>query len=157
MPSATGPHGQYPLAYRIFFTWLDPVICVWGAYMDFFDPTLVLSSHIPSPKVDMGHAMILRQRGGGMLNFGFISAFLLRHTNDLQAWRIVQIADLVVDIAYFWAVHGALKAQDRLSPSTWRVEDWGSLAITGTAAVFRLAFLAGVGLKSQVKTVKKRV
>ncbi|KAF2737852.1 hypothetical protein EJ04DRAFT_510039 [Polyplosphaeria fusca] len=147
---------QYPLLYRLFFTWVDPVICVWGAYMDFFDPALVLSSHIPNPKVDIGHIMILRQRGGGMLNFGFISAFLLRYTNDAQIWKMVQIADLVVDFAYFWAVHGALKAQNRLDPTTWRAEDWGAIFITGTATVMRLAFLSGVGLDGSKKKTNKR-
>lgn len=139
---------NFPFFYRLFFTYLDPLICVWGAYMDFFDPTLVLSSHIPNPTADIGHSMILRQRGGGMLNFGFISAVLLRYTNDIQVWRIVQIADLLVDIAYFWAVWGVLGAQERLAPGTWRAEDWGSLAITGTATLTRTFFLLGFGLKS---------
>lgn len=114
-----------PLFYRIFFTWVDPIICVWGAYMDFFDPTLVLSSHIPNPTPDIGHAMILKQRGGGMLNFGFVSAVLLRYTYDLRTWSIVQISDFIVDLAYFWAVYGVLREQERLDVSTWRAEDWG--------------------------------
>ena len=125
--------------------------------MDFFDPTLVLSSHIPDPTSDAGHVMVLRQRGGGMLNFGFVSAVLLRYTTDAQIWRIIQFADLIVDIAYFWAVYGTLQGQGRIPPTTWRVEDWGSLTITGTAAMTRLAFLTGVGLNSDVEPMKKDV
>lgn len=82
-----------------------------------------------------------------MLNFGFISAVLLRYTDDIKIWRIVQIADLIVDVAYFWAVWGVLDAQKRLDPTTWRAEDWGSVAITGTATVVRLLFLLGIGFK----------
>ncbi|CAO2648990.1 Nn.00g099390.m01.CDS01 [Neocucurbitaria sp. VM-36] len=145
-----------PLFYRIFFTWVDPIICVWGAYMDFFDPTLVLSSHIPHPTPDIGHAMILKQRGGGMLNFGFVSAVLLRYTYDLKVWSIVQIADFIVDVAYFWAVYAVLSEQGRLDVSTWRAEDWGSVAITGTAGLVRLGFLAGVGFKKGTRNVRKR-
>jgi hypothetical protein len=145
-----------PLFYHIFFTWLDPIICVWGAYMDFFDPRLVLSSHIPSPTPDIGHSMILKQRGGGMLNFGFISAVLLRYTTDIQIWRIVQISDFIVDLAYLWAVYEVLSAQGRLGVSTWRAEDWGALAITGTAGIVRLAFLAGVGFKKGTKSASKK-
>ncbi|KAF2657318.1 hypothetical protein K491DRAFT_329589 [Lophiostoma macrostomum CBS 122681] len=141
--------------YRLFFTWIDPIICVWGAYMDFFDPTLVLSSHIPQPTADIGHAMILKQRGGGMLNFGFISAVLLRYTNDLKIWRIVQIADFVVDLAYFWAAWDVLSAQQRLDPSTWRAEDWGSIAITGTATMTRIFFLLGIGVEPKRNAYKK--
>ncbi|KAF2034655.1 hypothetical protein EK21DRAFT_55986 [Setomelanomma holmii] len=148
---------QIPLFYRLFFTYLDPLICIWGAYMDFFDPRLVLSSHIPSPTPDIGHAMILKQRGGGMLNFGFISAVLLRYTTDLQVWRIVQISDLIVDVAYFWAVYEVLSVQGRLGVEKWKAEDWGAVGITGTAGVVRLAFLAGVGFgKGTKSTLKKR-
>lgn len=134
-----------PLPYRLFFQYLDPLICLWGAYMDFFDPRLVLSSHIPTPSLDIGHAMILKQRGGGMLNFGFVSAFLLRYTYDLNVWNIIQVANFIVDVAYFWAVYEVLRAQGRLGVGTWRAEDWGSVMITGTAGVVRLAFLARVG------------
>jgi hypothetical protein len=149
---------QVPLFYRIFFTYLDPLICVWGAYMDFFDPALVLSSHIPNHIPDIGHSMILKQRGGGMLNFGFLSFFLLRYTQDLAIWRLVQIADLIVDFAYFWAVYEALASQGRLGAASWRVEDWAAIGITGAATLTRLAFLAGVGLvkgKGKGKGVKK--
>ncbi|KAF2683445.1 hypothetical protein K458DRAFT_419044 [Lentithecium fluviatile CBS 122367] len=152
---AKSPSTWCPAFYRIFFTWLDPIICVWGAYMDFFDPTLVLSSHIPDLPHDIGHAMILRQRGGGMLNFGFISAVLLRYTTDTTIWRIVQFACLIVDFTYFWGAFGALSAQGRLAAATWRAEDWGAVAITGTATLVRVLFLMGVGLGSGKKAVKR--
>ncbi|KAH7132148.1 hypothetical protein B0J11DRAFT_428483 [Dendryphion nanum] len=146
---------QIPFTYRLFFTYLDPLICLWGAYLDFFHPSLILNTHIPSPTADIGHTMILRQRGGNMLNFGLISAVLLRYTTDIHIWNIVQCADLFVDITYLWAVWGVLDAQNRLAIGTWRVEDWVSVAITGTAAVLRFSFLLGVGLRRGNKTQKK--
>ena len=153
-PTATS--SSIPLFYRIFFTWLDPIICICGAYMDFFIPGLVLSSHIPNHTPDIGHSMILKQRGGGMLNFGFMSAVLLRYTYDIKIWDIVQIANFIVDVAYFWAVYEVLSVQGRLSASTWRAEDWGSVVITGTAGAVRLAFLARVGFKKGRKNGSKR-
>jgi hypothetical protein len=146
---------RYPAFYRIFFTWMDPIVCVWGAYMDFFDPTLVLSSHIPNLPHDIGHAMILRQRGGGMLQIGFLSAVLLRHTTELTIWRIVQASCLLVDIAYFVGAFGALSAQGRLGWQSWRAEDWGALAITGAATLARTMFLMGVGLEDRKRTAKR--
>ena len=134
-----------PLFYRVFFTWLDPIICLWGAYLDFFAPRTVLSSHILDDTPDIGHIMILKQRGGNMLNFGFISAFLLRYTSDPKIWHIVEIGLLITDFAYFPAVFGALNAQHRVLPETWRAEDWGSLVVTGVATLVRLAFCARVG------------
>ncbi|ORY12093.1 hypothetical protein BCR34DRAFT_600849 [Clohesyomyces aquaticus] len=140
------PHPQPPLFYTLFFTYLDPLICVWGAYMDFFDPALVLSSHIPNAIPDIGHAMILKQRGGGMLCFGLTSALLLRYTHDPTIWQIMQSAFLLVDITYFWAAWGALEAQSRLQLQSWRAEDWGSLGITGVATLVRVAYMLGVGV-----------
>jgi hypothetical protein len=43
-----------------------------------------------------------------------------------------------------------------LGVSTWRAEDWGALAITGTAGIVRLAFLAGVGFKKGTKSASKK-
>jgi hypothetical protein len=123
--------------------------------MDFFDPRMVLSSHILADTPDIGHIMILKQRGGGMLGWGFISAFLLRYTQDIKIWHIVEIAILLVDFAYFPAVFGALNAQMRVLPETWRAEDWGSLVVTGTATLVRLAFLARLGFKDEDTTLKK--
>ena len=144
-----------PTFYRVFFTIVDPIICLWGAYMDFFDPRMVLSSHILNDVPDIGHVMILKQRGGGMLGWGFISAFLLRYTNDIKIWHIVEIAILLVDFAYFPAVFGALNAQMRVLPETWRAEDWGSLVVTGTATLVRLAFLARLGFDDEDAKPKK--
>lgn len=155
MPQVQTSSQHIPPFYRIFFTIIDPIICVWGAYMDFFDPQMVLSSHILANTPDIGHIMILKQRGGSMLGWGFISAFLLRYTQDIKIWHIVEIAILLVDFAYFPAVFGALNAQMRVLPETWRAEDWGSLIVTGTATLVRLAFLARLGFNDEDTTWKK--
>ena len=152
MPSIIPSYARIPAFYRIFFTYIDPIICLWGASMDFFLPTLVLSSHIPSPPTpDQGHIMILKQRGGGMLNFGIVSAVLLRYTDDVNVWKIVQVACFVVDLAYYWSVWEVLGNQGRLNVATWRSEDWGSVVITGFAGAARLAFMMGVGFGKDAK------
>ena len=90
-----------------------------------------------------------------MLGWGFLSAFLLRYTNDIKIWHIIEIAILLVDFAYFPAVFGALNAQMRVLPETWRAEDWGSLVVTGTATLVRLAFLARLGFDDEDAKSKK--
>ena len=84
-----------------------------------------------------------------MLNFGFISAVLLRYTQDIRIWHIIEIGLLITDFAYFPAVYGALKSQGRVLPETWRAEDWGSLVVTGMVTLVRLAFLARVGFTDE--------
>jgi hypothetical protein len=154
MPSNTSPT-TIPLFYRIFFQFIDPAICIWGASMDFFIPTVVLSSHIPNLSADIGHTMVLKQRGGAMLNFAVISALLLRYTYDLKIWNIVQVAFFIVDLALYWATYEVLSVQGRLSPGTWRAEDWGSIGITAVAGATRAAFLMGVGFGRSTKRVKR--
>lgn len=157
MSQSTPPARGIPVFYRLFFTWLDPIICLWGAYLDFFAPRTVLSSHILNDTPDIGHIMILKQRGGNMLNFGFISAFLLRYTSDLKIWHIIEIGLLITDFAYFPAVFGAMNAQHRVLPETWRGEDWGSLVVTGFATLVRLAFCARVGFSGEEDSMETKV
>lgn len=90
-----------------------------------------------------------------MLNFGFISAVLLRYTYDINIWTFVQIADFIVDVTVFWGIYDALEAQGRLDAGTWRKEDWGSIVITAVATITRLAFMAGIGFKKASKTTKR--
>ena len=149
----TSPKTTIPSFYLIFFQWIDPVICIWSASMDFLTPATVLSSHVPNPHVDIGHTMIMQQRGGAMLNFAVISAALLRYTYDAQIWRIVQSAFFIVDLSLYYAAYQVLGAQGRLDPTKWRWEDWGSVVISAVAGAARVAFLMGVGLE---KGMKKR-
>ncbi|KAJ4983097.1 rhamnogalacturonate lyase [Stagonosporopsis vannaccii] len=135
--------------YRFFFTTIDPVLALWATYLDIFAPTTVLSSHIPSPSPDTGHTMILTQRAGHMLNCFVLSAILLRYTSDIKIWHIVELGLLVTDFAYGVAVWRALGAQGRLWPEEWRVEDWGSVGVTGVVTLVRLAFLARAGFSEQ--------
>lgn len=146
-----------PAFYRLFFTWADPLLCLWAAYMDFFTPTVVLSSHIPSPDPDVGHVMILGQRGGHFLCFFMLSGILLRYTTDIKIWHIVELGLLVTDFAYFWAVYGALGEQGRLWPEEWRPEDWGSVVVTGAVGLVRLTFLARVGFWEEGKKSAKKI
>ncbi|KAF3005891.1 hypothetical protein E8E13_009402 [Curvularia kusanoi] len=147
MPPSKSPHPTIPSFYRILFTTIDPILCLWGAYMDFFTPRTVLSSHILADTPDIGHTMILIQRGGLLLNLGFLSAVLLRYTQDLKIWHLVEMGLLLGDFAYFPAAFGALKSQGRLWPEAWRAEDWGAFGVTFAVTLVRLAFLARVGFR----------
>jgi len=91
-----------------------------------------------------------------MLNIGFISAFLLRYTYDAKVWNIVEAANFIVDVAYFWSVYDVLKVQGRLGVGTWRAEDWGAIGITGVAGIVRLGFLMGFGFKKGGRRGGKR-
>ncbi len=136
-------------------TYLDPMISLWGAYMDFFTPDVVLNAYIPNPARKPQHDMLFQQLGGSMLHFAFLSAVLLRYTDDLGVWKILQTAFLIVDIVGLFSVWDALGKQDRLYFAAVRWEDWGCLAILGFCALLRVAFLAELGFRRSGSRVKR--
>ncbi len=145
-----------PIFYRTFFTYVDPLVALWGAYMNFFTPDTVLNSFVPNATRNPAHDMLFQQLGGGLLNIAFVSAVLLRHTSDIKIWKIVQWSILIVDVVGLYSLWDALGRQGRLDPRGWRGEDWGCVGITGSVTVLRMMFIAEVSFES-VKVRTKRV
>lgn len=78
---------------------------------------------------------------------------LLRTSKDIQVWRVVITAVLVVDIAMLASDYSSLKQQDRLSLGAMRSADWSNILFTGLVTAIRIFFLAGVGVQN-VKSKK---
>src|ERR1700761_3399586 len=146
-----------PGFYRFYFSWSDPAICLWGAYIDFFTPAFVSNAFLPSTiaKWDPLFDFTLQQLGGALLMLAFIDIVLLRYTKDVKIWKIIQAAVLIYDLSLLYSNYYSLKQQGRLSVSALRWEDWGGIFISFQAAVVRSAFLLGVGLSKDEKVVKK--
>ncbi len=144
-----------PAFYRIFFTYIDPLVASWGAYMDFFTPDTVLNSFVPNSARNPAHDMLFQQLGGGLLNIAFLSAVLLRYTNDVKIWKIVQLGILIVDVVGLYSLWDGLGRQGRLDPRGWRGEDWGCVGITGFVTVLRMMFMAEVGFRSGRARMKR--
>jgi hypothetical protein len=147
---ASKDFSNIPAFYRFYFRWSDPAICLWGAYMDFFTPAFDFHAFVPesispyNPYFDT----ILQQLGGSLLMLAVIDIVLLRYTNDINIWKILQLAVLVYDSTLLVSIYYSLGQQGRLSLSALRWEDWGGIVITAQAAVVRSLFLLGVGLGS---------
>jgi hypothetical protein len=146
---------QIPGVYRTIFTWVDPLICLHGAYLYFFDRETVIRSFIPNSSRNPAHDMFFYQMGGNMLCLGALSTFLLRYTSDVGVWKIFQAAEWIVDVAMLWGIYDMLVMQGRLSIGALRWEDWACIGITGTAAVVRGLFVAGVGLGRPTARAKR--
>lgn len=147
-----------PTFYWLFFIVLDPVIALWGMYMMFFTPAVVTDAFIPasvSPYNPL-QTFFQHQLGGALSMCIILDLFLLRRTNEIWIWKVQQAGQLVYDLALLYSIWYALSQQGRLSTSALRIEDWGNIAITGSCAVVRWLFCAGVGLRSPVKVVKKK-
>ncbi|KAF2193417.1 hypothetical protein K469DRAFT_550987, partial [Zopfia rhizophila CBS 207.26] len=142
--------------YRIYFTRIDPLIALFSAYLDYFDLDMVLTSVFPKSVSQPDHNMLLHQLGGFMLNYAFLDIFLLPYTKDIKVWKSVEIGILLTDFAFLNSLCVGLSVQGRLAPTAWRWEELGSLAITGSATLARILFLAEVGFSRNGAVTKKK-
>ncbi|EQB57868.1 hypothetical protein GCG54_00000436 [Colletotrichum gloeosporioides] len=163
-----------PAPYYHLFTLLDPLIALWGTSLFLLSPKTVTSSYLPpshnpiDPSIAHPAAALsistpslaasLReyslplhaQIAGHLLSNALLSAVLLRSTTDLKVWRVYQLSLFLVDAFLLYGTFASYALQGRLNPfTTWRVEDWGAVAITTLAGVTRLAFLVGLGFPKQ--------
>lgn len=137
-----------PRFYRIFFTWVDPLIALSGCYFDFFDRDTAILAFIPDSVRNPDHDAIFYQKGGLMLSILFLQLVLLRYTSDVGVWKIFQTAIVLSDFAMIAGQVNALLGQGRLLPlELWRDEEIASMAIVLVVTVMRCLFVAGVGLR----------
>lgn len=148
------PIAKIPAFYRTFFLYIDPVICLIGIYIFFFDHQAFLESGAPqsitanaklTPLIDF-----LLLCSGSYALFVFAMQILLLHQFkdapdglNLKIWRIVLFGILLIDL-------GLLVAMYTADPGIWNVAGWGrgewsNYSILGVVTVLRTSFLLGVG------------
>lgn len=134
--------------YRVWFTWVDPLTLVPTVYAIIFMPEFMLDGLIPAEmsSVNPDQAFLFHQLAALYAFIAIISAGVLRASPDLKVWRIVQAGILVVDLAIIASFYVSLEQQGRLELAKWRGQDWGNIGFTGTVAIIRSLFLAGVGV-----------
>lgn len=153
----TKSNNHIPTIYRISFTIIDPMIAAWGAYMNLFTPGFVVNAFVPaslSPDVPLHH-FLNHQIAGALLMCVTLHLCLLMQTKEIWIWKRVQAGQLLYDLVMLWSTWYSLGQQGRLSFESIRSEDWGGIAITGTAAVLRTAFCLGIGIPDTVQNTKR--
>lgn len=148
-----------PTFYRVFFLYVDPVIALWGAYMNIFTPQVSVDAFIPasiSPYNALQSGPLCHQIAGGLLTCAILDFTLLRRTNEVWIWQAQQYAQLAYDLVILWSMWTSLDQQGRLSLAGLRVEDWGTLIIVAVCGLIRALLCANVGLKKQSGKSKKR-
>lgn len=81
---------------------------------------------------------------------------LLRISDDLKVWRVVQFATLLVDVSLLVTMRVMLQQQGRLDMGEWRSGDWFNAGFTVWVAIIRGAFLAGFGVGDGARDKVKR-
>lgn len=153
-------YSSIPSFYRIFFSFIDPLVALSGVYLNYFDGDTVITSIFPPShawsRITPSHTLLLEQSGGFLLMIVFLQVFLLRHTKDLGVWKLFEASLLITDFGMFYSFWNALSMQGRLEPGSWRVEEWGNVGITGFVTAVRILFLMGIGLGRQPRAGTKK-
>ena len=80
-----------PSFYRLFFSWVDPIMACPGAAMDFVAPHLFLESLAgPTVPYDSNTIALFHHLGGLYFMVAFLSAVLPRVSADLKVWKALQ-------------------------------------------------------------------
>lgn len=82
-----------------------------------------------------------------MLLIGVLHGGLLRYTTDLNVWKIVNFAVLLLDLSLLAGVGDGLAKRGVTSLEGVTSEDWANISITSFVTAVRVAFIAGVGIK----------
>ncbi|KAF6811538.1 hypothetical protein CSOJ01_05671 [Colletotrichum sojae] len=149
---------RIPAVYKAVFLYWDPPCSLWGAYMSFFARDYMLDTYFlgTRPARDGAHDLLLYQGGGAMVSNAILNGVLLRYTDDVGVWKLVQAGILAIDLALLAGVYEVFGAQGRLSPWMWQPADWVGIVITVSVTIARVSFIAGLGLeKTRKKSSKK--
>ncbi|KAL5319171.1 hypothetical protein ACEPPN_012220 [Leptodophora sp. 'Broadleaf-Isolate-01'] len=142
-----------PIFYRIFFLYIDPLICLIGVYTYFFDHATFIESGTPhsisATVADTQHLSPLEQfllpaLGSYALCIFGIQILLLHQFHDVKIWRIVMFSILLTDLGLSYVVYSA----DPLGfwdVRGWTGGDWTNNGILGAVIAIRTAFLLGIG------------
>ncbi|XWW98738.1 hypothetical protein V2A60_006740 [Cordyceps javanica] len=151
---ATNSASVVPRFYTFFFKNLDPLVALWGVYLNFADPDAAVKASAPASTYDPNQVFLFHQAGGLALAVAVVSAVLPRYSQDLGVWRIFQFALFLSDIAGLSGIYNSLASQGRLSPAAWTSDDKGLASSYILLTVVRALFLLGVGFGKQTLAKK---
>lgn len=144
---------RLPLPYTLFFLTIEPISALVGAFFASFRPLTYLqlthsaSAPLTSGAIPISTNIVLAQLANLYLLFAINEAFVLRATYDIRVWRTVLFGLLIADFGHLYSV-SALGPSIYWNFTQWNAIDWGNLGFVYVGATMRLAFLFGVGLKT---------
>lgn len=153
--------GRFPIIYRLFFLYIEPVSALVGAFFAHFrqDDYLLLTHAASAPApgaIPTGTSIVLSQLANLYLLFTLNEALVLRSTSDPRVWKTVLFGLLVADLGHLWTVRQlGLGIYLPWNFARWNAIDWGNIPFVYLGASMRAAFISGVGLGDAGKTSSK--
>ncbi|KAG8165723.1 hypothetical protein KVR01_004275 [Diaporthe batatas] len=154
-------HNRFPIIYRLFFLYIEPISALVGAFYAHFrqDEYLLLthSASAPAPgAIPTGTSIVLSQLANLYLLFTLNEALVLRSTSDLRVWKTVLFGLLVADLGHLWTVRQlGLDIYLPWNFARWNAIDWGNIPFVYLGASMRAAFIFGVGMGDAGTTSSK--
>ena len=145
-----------PRFYRICFSFVNPVLSLWGAIGCIATPAAALEGYSPTyafpPATET--RFLLDIVAGLLFGLACWQVFLLRaRPLDLGMWKILQASTIFIDLGMLGGVTRALLDTGRTHVTKWRAFEWMEIVINGLAMLIKLLFLLNVGVN---KTRKKK-
>lgn len=135
---------NFPVFYRVAFAIFDIAMPLFGVFVYLSRPDFVLSgftSSYLSPAVPETR-LLMDAMAGWFASLAFLNiAFLRTKYNDLDVWRAMQAATLLVDVFQLVGFGRVLYMEDRLATTKWHGTDWGNICGYLAIATVRIAFL----------------
>lgn len=150
-----------PLAYRLFFLFVEPVSALVGAYYAHFQQRdyLLLTDSSSAPvltPIPTGTSIVLSQLANLYLLFALNEALVLRSTSDLRVWKTVLFVLLLADLGHLYSIKTlGLDIYLPWNFLRWNAIDWGNIPFVYLGATMRIAFLADVGMGASSKKLSK--
>lgn len=144
--SDTLPH--FPLVYRAWFLWLEPIMAFGGSILCHFDPVSFLRTMSATSLYSPSSQVIYDQLAATYVLFAFNEAVVLRVTKELRVWKVMMVGLLLCDCLHLYASWSILGTQIFFSPWLWRPEDRVNLILLYIGAILRAAFIREAGFAS---------
>lgn len=149
LPQQQAGFSQFPIPYRLFFLYIEPVSALVGAFFAHFrqDEYLLLTHAASAPDpghIPTGTSIVLSQLANLYLLFTLNEALVLRSTTDPRVWKTVLFGLLIADLGHLWTVRQSIYLPWNFA--RWNAIDWGNIPFVYLGASMRAAFISGVGM-----------
>jgi len=141
--------------YKLFFLYIEPISALLGSfyagrpeeYLSLVIPSSsTLKTALSAPSLEV--SISLYQLSNLYLLFALNEHLVLSSTESLRTWKRLLFCLLVADFGHL-ATNLPLGLRIFWSVFEWNAMTWGSIGFVYAGAAMRLAFLFGLGLKTE--------
>lgn len=93
--------------------------------------------------------IVYNQLAATYMLFAFNQAVTLRVVRDLFLWKVLLFGMALCDAAHMYSIWAEMGTRELFSPGNWRFGDQITMLTTVGPFFLRLAFVLGIGLKTQ--------